>query len=174
VTGVFKNQFDWLPLEIGSVRPTQRRTFTGMQVSGGSQSIDAVNTPRLPSRWMRIFTTPNQSSVPRAYEQFDDAGRMKPSANYDRVVDVMEELIRSTWLLPDRADYPVDPIASARPPSNCRRPDARDHSSTSLSGSSSRFSAPGGKCSASTAPHRSIAATKPSAGRPSFTADTSA
>ena len=108
VTGVFKNQIDWLPLEIGSVRPTQGRTLAVMQVSGGSQSFNAVNTLRLLGRWMRMVTIPNQSSVPRAYEQFDDAGRMKPSANYDRVVDVMEELLRFTWLLRDRADYLVD------------------------------------------------------------------
>ena len=108
VTGVFKNQIDWLPLEIGSVRPTQGRTLAVMQVSGGSQSFNAVNTLRLLGRWMRMVTIPNQSSVPHAYEQFDDAGRMKPSANYDRVVDVMEELLRFTWLLRDRADYLVD------------------------------------------------------------------
>lgn len=108
ITGVFKNQIDWLPLEEGSVRPTQGRTLAVMQVSGGSQSFNAVNTLRLLGRWMRMFTIPNQSSVPKAYEQFDDAGRMKPSANYDRVVDVMEELIRFTWLLRDRAEYLVD------------------------------------------------------------------
>jgi arsenic resistance protein ArsH len=108
ITGVFKNQIDWLPLEIGSLRPTQGRTLAVMQVSGGSQSFNAVNTLRLLGRWMRMFTIPNQSSVPKAYEQFDDAGRMKPSANYDRVVDVMEELLRFTWLLRDRADYLVD------------------------------------------------------------------
>jgi arsenic resistance protein ArsH len=108
ITGVFKNQIDWLPLEVGSLRPTQGRTLALMQVSGGSQSFNAVNTLRLLGRWMRMFTIPNQSSVPKAYEQFDDAGRMKPSANYDRVVDVMEELLRFTWLLRDRADYLVD------------------------------------------------------------------
>jgi arsenic resistance protein ArsH len=108
VTGVFKNQIDWLPLEEASVRPTQGRTLAVMQVSGGSQSFNAVNTLRLLGRWMRMFKIPNQSSVPKAYEQFDDAGHMKPSANYDRVVDVMEELIRFTWLLRDRAGYLVD------------------------------------------------------------------
>ena len=108
ITGLFKNQIDWLPLEEGSVRPTQGRALAVMQVSGGSQSFNAVNTLRLLGRWMRMFTIPNQSSVPKAYEQFDDAGRMKPSANYDRVVDVMEELLRFTWLLRDRADYLVD------------------------------------------------------------------
>lgn len=108
VTGVFKNQIDWLPLELGAVRPTQGRTLAVMQVSGGSQSFNAVNTLRLLGRWMRMFTIPNQSSVPKAYEQFDDAGRMRPGPLYDRVVDVMEELVRFTWLLRDRADTLVD------------------------------------------------------------------
>ena len=108
VTGVFKNQIDWLPLELGAVRPTQGRTLAVMQVSGGSQSFNAVNTLRLLGRWMRMFTIPNQSSVPRAYEQFDDAGRMRPGPLYDRVVDVMEELVRFTWLTRDRADTLVD------------------------------------------------------------------
>ena len=108
VTGVFKNQIDWLPLELGAVRPTQGRTLAVMQVSGGSQSFNAVNTLRLLGRWMRMFTIPNQSSVPRAYEQFDEAGRMRPGPLYDRVVDVMEELVRFTWLTRDRADYLVD------------------------------------------------------------------
>ncbi len=108
VTGVFKNQIDWLPLELGAVRPTQGRTLAVMQVSGGSQSFNAVNTLRLLGRWMRMITIPNQSSVPKAYEQFDDAGRMHPGPLYDRVVDVMEELVRFTWLTRDRADYLVD------------------------------------------------------------------
>lgn len=108
MTSVFKNQIDWLPLQEGSLRPTQGRTLAVMQVCGGSQSFNSVNSLRLLGRWMRMFTIPNQSSVPRAYEQFDEAGRMKPSANYDRVVDVMEELVRFTWLLRDRADALVD------------------------------------------------------------------
>jgi arsenic resistance protein ArsH len=108
VTGVFKNQIDWLPLSDGSVRPTHGRTLAVMQVSGGSQSFNAVNTLRLLGRWMRMVTIPNQSSVPKAYEQFDEAGRMLPGPLYDRVVDVMEELLRFTWLLRDRADYLVD------------------------------------------------------------------
>ena len=108
MTAVFKNQIDWLPLEEGSVRPTQGRTLAVMQVSGGSQSFNAVNGLRLLGRWMRMFTIPNQSSVPKAFKQFDEAGRMLPGANYDRVVDVMEELVRFTWLLRDRADYLVD------------------------------------------------------------------
>jgi len=108
ITAVFKNQIDWLPLEEGSVRPTQGRTLAVMQVCGGSQSFNSVNTLRLLGRWMRMVTIPNQSSVPKAYEQFDEAGRMLPSSNYDRVVDVMEELLRFTLLLRDRADYLVD------------------------------------------------------------------
>lgn len=108
ITGVFKNQIDWLPLSVGALRPTQGRTLAVMQVSGGSQSFNAVNTLRLLGRWMRMFTIPNQSSVPKAYEQFDPTGRMLPSPLYDRVVDVMEELVRFTWLLRDRSDYLTD------------------------------------------------------------------
>lgn len=108
ITGVFKNQIDWLPLELGAVRPTQGRTLAVMQVSGGSQSFNAVNTLRLLGRWMRMFTIPNQSSVPKAYEQFDAVGRMLPGPLYDRVVDVMEELVRFTWLLRDRTGYLTD------------------------------------------------------------------
>lgn len=108
VTGVFKNQIDWLPLEENSVRPTQGRVLAVAQVSGGSQSFNAVNTLRLLGRWMRMFTIPNQSSVPMAYAQFDAAGRMKPGPLYDRLVDVVEELLRFTWLLRDRAEYLVE------------------------------------------------------------------
>lgn len=105
VTGVLKNQIDWLPLESRGVRPTQGRTLAVMQVSGGSQSFNAVNALRLLGRWMRMFTIPNQSSVPKAYEQFDEAGRMRPGPLYDRVADVMEELVKFTLLLRDRSDY---------------------------------------------------------------------
>ncbi len=108
ITGVFKNQIDWLPLEDGSVRPTQGRTLAVMQVCGGSQSFNVVNTLRVLGRWMRMVTIPNQSSVAKAWQEFDDSGRMKPSPFYDRVVDVMEELMKFTLLVRDRSDYLVD------------------------------------------------------------------
>jgi len=108
VTAVMKNQIDWIPLEQGGVRPSQGRTLAVMQVCGGSQSFNVVNTLRLLGRWMRMFTIPNQSSVPMAYKEFDDAGRMRPSAYYDRVVDVMEELFKFTLLLRGRTDYLTD------------------------------------------------------------------
>jgi len=108
VTAVMKNQIDWIPLEQGAVRPSQGRTLAVMQVCGGSQSFNVVNTLRLLGRWMRMFTIPNQSSVPMAYKEFDDAGRMRPSAYYDRMVDVMEELFKFTLLLRGRTDYLTD------------------------------------------------------------------
>lgn len=108
ITAVIKNQIDWIPLEQGAMRPSQGRTLAVMQVCGGSQSFNTVNTLRLLGRWMRMFTIPNQSSVPKAYLEFDEAGRMKPSPYYDRVVDVMEELMKFTLLLRDKNDYLVD------------------------------------------------------------------
>jgi arsenical resistance protein ArsH len=108
ITGVFKNQIDWLPLELRGVRPTQGRVLAVMQVSGGSQSFNSVNTLRILGRWMRMVTIPNQSSVAKAYEEFDENGRMKPSPYYDRVVDVMEELIKFTLLLRDSSNYMTD------------------------------------------------------------------
>jgi arsenic resistance protein ArsH len=102
---VFKNQIDWLPLESAGVRPTQGRTLAVMQVCGGSQSFNAVNALRLLGRWMRMVTIPNQSSVAKAWQEFDENGRMKPSPYYDRVVDVMEELVKFTLLVRDRSDY---------------------------------------------------------------------
>jgi arsenic resistance protein ArsH len=108
VTGVMKNQIDWIPLEQGALRPSQGRTLAVMQVCGGSQSFNVVNTLRLLGRWMRMFTIPNQSSVPMAYKEFDDEGRMKASSYYDRVVDVMEELFKFTLLTRGRTDYLTD------------------------------------------------------------------
>jgi arsenic resistance protein ArsH len=114
MTGVMKAQIDWIPLALGAVRPTQGKTLAVMQVSGGSQSFNAVNQLRVLGRWMRMVTIPNQSSVPKAFLEFDDAGRMKPSAYYDRVVDVVEELVKFTLLVRDRADYLVDRYSERR------------------------------------------------------------
>ena len=101
MSGVMKSQIDWLPLNSGAVRPTQGKTLAVMQVSGGSQSFNAVNQMRVLGRWMRMLTIPNQSSVAKAYQEFDDAGRMKLSSYYERVVDVMEELVKFTLLTRD-------------------------------------------------------------------------
>jgi arsenic resistance protein ArsH len=108
MTGIMKAQIDWIPLSIGAVRPTQGKTLAVMQVSGGSQSFNAVNQLRVLGRWMRMIAIPNQSSVAKAYEQFDDAGRMKPSSYYDRIVDVMEELVKFTLLTRGASDYLTD------------------------------------------------------------------
>lgn len=108
LTAVMKNQIDWIPLEQGAIRPSQGRTLALMQVCGGSQSFNVVNSLRLLGRWMRMFTIPNQSSVPMAYQEFDEAGRMRRSAYYERVVDVMEELVKFTLLLRGRSDYLTD------------------------------------------------------------------
>jgi arsenic resistance protein ArsH len=108
MSAVFKAQIDWVPLELGAVRPTQGKTLAVMQVCGGSQSFNVVNQLRVLGRWMRMFTIPNQSSVPKAYMEFDEAGRMKPSPFYDRVVDVMEELVKFTVLLRDQQTHLVD------------------------------------------------------------------
>ncbi|NKF23009.1 arsenical resistance protein ArsH [Solimonas marina] len=114
ITGVMKAQIDHLPLNMGGMRPTQGRTLAVMQVSGGSQSFNAVNTLRLLGRWMRMMTIPNQSSVAKAYEEFDEAGRMKPSSYYDRIVDVMEELLRFTVLMRPHAAQLVDRYSERR------------------------------------------------------------
>lgn len=108
MTGIMKTQIDWIPLSLGGVRPTQGKTLAVMQVCGGSQSFNAVNQLRILGRWMRLITIPNQSSVAKAFMEFDEAGRMNPSPYYDRIVDVMEELVKFTLLTRDRADYLVD------------------------------------------------------------------
>jgi len=114
MTGIMKAQIDWIPLSIGAVRPTQGKTLAVMEVSGGSQSFNAVNQLRVLGRWMRMITIPNQSSVAKAYQEFDEAGRMKPSAYYDRVVDVMEELVKFTLLTRDVAPWLVDRYSERR------------------------------------------------------------
>lgn len=108
MTGIFKTQLDWVPLSIGSVRPTQGKTLAVMQVCGGSQSFNVVNQLRVLGRWMRMFTIPNQSSVAKAYLEFDDNDRMKPSPYYNRIVDVLEELMKFTLLLRDNQSLLVD------------------------------------------------------------------
>ena len=108
MTGIMKAQIDWIPLSLGAVRPTQGKTLALMQVNGGSQSFNAVNQMRILGRWMRCLTIPNQSSVPKAFQQFDDNDRMKPSAFYNRMVDVMEELVKFTLLTRGCSDYLTD------------------------------------------------------------------
>lgn len=108
MTGIMKAQIDWIPLSIGAVRPTQGKTLAVMEVSGGSQSFNAVNQMRILGRWMRMITIPNQSSVAKAFLEFDESGRMKPSSYYDRVVDVMEELFKFTLLTRGVASFLVD------------------------------------------------------------------
>ncbi len=114
MTGILKAQIDWIPLSLGAVRPTQGKTLAVMEVSGGSQSFNAVNQMRVLGRWMRMITIPNQSSVAKAFQEFDEAGRMKPSAYYERVVDVMEELMKFTLLTRDVAPYLVDRYSERR------------------------------------------------------------
>ncbi|WP_245791833.1 arsenical resistance protein ArsH [Modicisalibacter ilicicola] len=108
MTAVMKAQIDWIPLSLGGIRPTQGKTLAVMQVSGGSQSFNAVNQMRLLGRWMRMVTTPNQSSVPKAFTEFDEEGRMKPSPLYLRIVDVCEELTKFTLMIRGRSDYLTD------------------------------------------------------------------
>ena len=108
MTGIMKAQIDWIPLSLGAVRPTQGKTLAVMQVCGGSQSFNAVNQLRILGRWMRMITIPNQSSVAKAFMEFDTNDRMKPSSYYDRIVDVIEELVKFTWMTRGRAEYLVD------------------------------------------------------------------
>jgi arsenic resistance protein ArsH len=114
MTGIMKAQIDWIPLALGSVRPTQGKTLAVMEVSGGSQSFNAVNQLRVLGRWMRMITIPNQSSVAKAFLEFEENGRMKPSPYYERVVDVMEELVKFTLLTRDCAGYLVDRYSERR------------------------------------------------------------
>lgn len=114
MSAIMKAQIDWIPLADGAVRPTQGKTLALFQVSGGSQSFNAVNQLRVLGRWMRMLTLPNQSSVPKAWQQFDDDGRMKPSPLYERVVDVAEELFKFTLLTRDVAPYLVDRYSERR------------------------------------------------------------
>lgn len=107
MTGIMKSQIDWLPLSMGGIRPTQGKTLALMQVSGGSQSFNAVNQMRILGRWMRMVTIPNQSSVPKAWKQFEN-GRLGSGSLYNRIVDVMEELVKFTYMTRGRSDYLVD------------------------------------------------------------------
>ena len=127
ITGVFKNQIDWIPLSIGAVRPTQGRTLAVMQVNGGSQSFNVVNTLRVLGRWMRMLTIPNQSSVAKAYNEFHDDGTMKDSSYRDRVVDVMEELYKFTLLTRDHRDFLVDRYSERREAHALLDPDNPKH-----------------------------------------------
>lgn len=108
MTGIMKSQIDWIPLSLGGVRPTQGKTLALMQVCGGSQSFNVVNQMRILGRWMRMLTIPNQSSVAKAFLEFDDDGRMKPSPYYNRIVDVVEELVKFTLLTRGNKSYLVD------------------------------------------------------------------
>ncbi len=127
MSGLMKTQIDWIPLSIGSVRPTQGRTLAIMQVSGGSQSFNAVNNMRVLGRWMRMITIPNQSSVSKAYQEFEEDGSMKESGFRDRVVDVMEELMRFTYLTRDHADFLVDRYSERKEKNNKTFEDMKKH-----------------------------------------------
>jgi len=116
-SAVFKNQIDWLPLSVGAIRPTQGRTLAVMQVSGGSQSFNVVNNLRILGRWMRLFAIPNQSSVPKAYQEFKEDGSMKESSYRDRVVDVMEELFRTTIIMRDNRGWMSERFSENKPQS---------------------------------------------------------
>ncbi|ACT59961.1 arsenical resistance protein ArsH [Hirschia baltica] len=107
MSGVMKTQIDWIPLSMGAVRPTHGKTLAVMQVEGGSQSFNTVNQLRVLGRWMRMLVIPNQSSVARAYTEFDEEGRIKDSSFYERIVDVLEELVKFTLLTRDNKDYLV-------------------------------------------------------------------
>ena len=133
ITGVMKAQIDHLPLNMGGMRPTQGRTLAVMQVCGGSQSFNAVNTLRLLGRWTRMFTIPNQSSVPMAFQEFDAAGRMRPSSYYERIVDVVEELVRFTVLLRPHVATLTDRYSERRAAAGPERDAASDLSAIATS-----------------------------------------
>lgn len=132
ITGLMKAQIDHLPLSLGGMRPTQGRTLAVMQVSGGSQSFNAVNTLRILGRWMRMFTIPNQSSVAKAFEEFDETGRMKPSSYYERIVDVVEELVRFTVLLRPHVNQLTDRYSERKQANKPPREAAHDLSSIAI------------------------------------------
>jgi len=120
MSAIMKAQIDWIPLSTGGVRPTQGKTLALAQVCGGSQSFNAVNQMRILGRWMRMVTIPNQSSVPRAWDEFDADLRMRASPLYARLVDVCEELVKFTWMtrarsaaLTDRYSERVESAAQA-------------------------------------------------------------
>ena len=128
ISAVMKNQIDWIPLSLDAVRPTQGKTLAVMEVSGGSQSFNAVNTMRVLGRWMRMITIPNQSSVAQAFNEFHEDGTMRPSSYRDRVVDVMEELMRFTYLTRDVSDFLVDRYSERKPAvSNISYKALKDH-----------------------------------------------
>ncbi|WP_417768473.1 arsenical resistance protein ArsH [Stappia sp.] len=131
-TSVMKAQIDHLPLKMGGMRPTQGRTLAVMQVSGGSQSFNAVNTLRLLGRWMRMFTIPNQSSVAKAFQEFDEQGRMRPSSYYERIVDVVEELMRFTVLLRPHAGSLADRYSERKETRGAPRDAAADLSAIAV------------------------------------------
>ncbi len=108
MTATMKAQIDWVPLSVGAVRRTQGKTLAVMQVEGGSQSFNTVNQLRTLGRWMRMITIPNQSSVAKAWMEFNDEGRMKDSSFYNRIVDVLEELVKFTLLTRGNAEFLVD------------------------------------------------------------------
>ncbi len=135
ISGIMKTQIDHLPLQMRGMRPTQGRTLAVMQVSGGSQSFNAVNSLRLLGRWMRMFTIPNQSSVAMAYKEFDENGRMRPSSYYERIVDVMEELVRFTVLMRPHAAQLVDRY-SERKETGVPIAATADHSAIAIAGQS--------------------------------------
>ena len=114
MSGVMKTQVDWIPLSMGAVRPTQGKVLAVMQVTGGSQSFNAINNMRILGRWMRMLTIPNQSSVAKAYNEFTEEGIMKASSYKERIVDVMEELMRFTYLTRDQSEFLLDRYSERR------------------------------------------------------------